>query len=400
MSHPLRVLVLNERDPHHPNSGGAEIHVHEIFRRLAARGWKVTQLVSQGRDTAAHELLDGVEIRRLGRIRFYYPRVAWTCMRETRRGDYDVVVECLNKVPFYAPVYSRVPVLSICHHLFGEVAFQQVAWPIAAAVWGAEQLIPPLYRKCEVVAISASSRDELIARGLAPERVRVSHCGIDHPDVEVETSTPRPPRVAYLGRLEPYKNVDILLRAMAKLSDRFPNAEILVIGRGGARASLEALARQLGIADRTRFTGFVSDAERNALLLGTRVCVCPSEKEGWGLTVIESNATGTPVVATDAPGLRDSVRHGETGFLVPTRDVDGFAARIAELLDDDALATRMSGAALEWSKEFDWDVAADEMADALHDAVRLGPTRPERAESERAESERAGSERAESEKDT
>ena len=370
MSEPLRVLILNERDPLHPKAGGAEIHVHEIFRRLAARGFPVTQLCSQGKGTAASEALDGVEMKRLGRLREYYARVALETRRATRAGEFDVVVECLNKVPFYAPVYSAVPVLAICHHLFGEVAFQQVPWPIAAGVWTLERPIPWLYRGCEVVSISESSRDELVARGLRPERVRVSHCGIEQPDLVVDTETPRPPRVAYLGRLEPYKNVDVLLEAMAKLSGRFPDAEILVIGRGSARESLEALAGSLGLAERTRFTGFVSDEERNELLLGTRVCVCPSEKEGWGLTVIESNATGTPVVATDAPGLRDSVRDGETGFLAPTRDVDAFANRIGQLLEDDALATRMSRDALAWSKGFDWDVAASEMAEALHDAVR------------------------------
>ena len=368
MSDPLRVLILNERDPHHPNAGGAEIHVHEIFRRLAARGVRVTQLSARGRGTSAREWIDGVEIRRLGRLRAYYPRVAWTCARETRAGSFDVVVECLNKVPFYSPVYSAVPVLAICHHLFGEVAFQQVAWPIAAGVWTAERPIPLVYRRCPVISISESSRDELVARGLSPERVRVSHCGIDPPDVVVDLETPRPPRVAYLGRLEPYKNVDVLLHAMARLGDRFPDAEIVVIGRGSASDGLKKLAEDLGIASRTRFTGFVSDEERNALLLGTRVCVCPSEKEGWGLTVIESNATGTPVVATDAPGLRDSVRDGETGFLVPTRSVDAFAERIGQLLEDDALSLRMSRAALDWSKRFDWDVAADEMAEALEAA--------------------------------
>jgi glycosyltransferase involved in cell wall biosynthesis len=160
-----------------------------------------------------------------------------------------------------------------------------------------------------------------------------------------------------------------MLRAMAKLAGRFPDVEILVIGRGSASESLQALAKQLGLAGRTRFTGFVSDEERNALLLETRVCVCPSEKEGWGLTVIESNATGTPVVATDAPGLRDSVRAGETGFLVPTRSVDAFAERIGQLLDDDDLALSMSRAALEWSKKFDWDRAADDMAEALEDTA-------------------------------
>ena len=93
VSAPARVLILNERDPHHPNSGGAEVHVHEIFRRLAARGTRVTWLVAQGRGTSAREVLDGIEIRRLGRIRSYYPRVALACAKETRAGLYDVVVE-------------------------------------------------------------------------------------------------------------------------------------------------------------------------------------------------------------------------------------------------------------------------------------------------------------------
>jgi glycosyltransferase involved in cell wall biosynthesis len=365
-----RVLVLNERDPRHPSAGGAEIHVAEIFSRLAAQGFEVTLATSSFPGSKPRERVDGLEIWRLGRLPTYYPRVAWTCARETRRGRYDVVVECLNKVPFYSPVYSAVPVLALCHHLFGEVAFLQVAWPIAATVWTAERLIPALYRRLPFVTISESSRADLIARGIPGERIRVIHCGIDRRALEADTHRPRRQRVAYLGRLEPYKNVDVMLRAMAQLEERFPSAEILVIGRGSVRERLEALTQELGLAGRTRFTGFVSNQERDALLAEVRVCVCPSAKEGWGLTVIESNALGTPVVATDAPGLRDSVRDGETGFLVPEGDVQGFANRIGALLSDDDLATRMSTAALDWSKQFDWDVAASEMAEALENARR------------------------------
>jgi len=370
MSLPCRVLILNERDPLHPQTGGAETHVHEIFRRLVAQGFEVTQAVSSFPGCTSRQELDGIQLLRLGGLATYYPRVAWTCRRETRRGNFDLVVECLNKVPFYSPLYSAVPVLAIVHHLFGEVAFRQVAWPIAATVWSAEQLIPPLYRKLDFVAISESSRQDLIARGIRGDRIRVSHCGIDHPEVDVDTTRPRPHRIVYLGRVEPYKHVDVMLRAAASLSDRFPDIEILVVGRGSALEALEALARELGIDERTRFTGFVSDQERNALLAGSRVCVCPSEKEGWGLTVIESAALGTPVVARDAPGLRDSVRAGETGFLVPGGDVKGFADGIARLLADDELAVRMSKASLDWSKWFDWDVAAAEMAEALERARR------------------------------
>ena len=368
MAVPCRVLILNERDPRHPKAGGAEVHVAEIFARLAARGFAVEWAASSFAGCAPHERVEGMAVRRLGRLPFYYPRAAWVCRRETRAGRFDVVVECLNKVPFYSPAYSAAPVLALCHHLFGEVAFQQVPWPVAAAVWSAERLVPLLYRTRPFLVISESSRADLVARGIPAPGIRVSHPGTRRPGLAVDPSEPRACRVAYVGRVEPYKRVDVLLHAMARLADRFPQAEILVIGRGSARPRLEALARELGLAPRTRFTGFVSDAERDALLAGARVCVCPSAKEGWGLTVIEANAVGTPVVASDVPGLRDSVRHGETGWLAPEGDVAAFAERIASLLESDALATRMARAALAWSRRFDWDVAADEMAEAIEAA--------------------------------
>jgi glycosyltransferase involved in cell wall biosynthesis len=359
---PCRVLILNERDPAHPKMGGAETHVSEIFGRLARQGYAVTHFASGYRGGAAAERINDIEILRLGSLPFYYPRAFWRTARQTRSGAFDVVVECLNKVPFYSPAYSRAPVLALCHHLFGEVAFQQVPWPVAATVWASERLIPPLYRSRPFLAISESSKTDLIARGIRAEKITVSHPGVARPSFSVDTTRPRGERVIYLGRLEAYKKVDVMLRAMAMLGDRFPDAEITIVGRGPAQSRLEALARELGLIDRTHFTGFVSDAERDNLLTDARVCVCPSEKEGWGLTVIESNAAGTPVVATDADGLRDSVRDGKTGFLVPEGDVSAFAARIGELLGDDARAVEMSTAALEWSRRFDWDTAAREMA--------------------------------------
>jgi glycosyltransferase involved in cell wall biosynthesis len=369
VAEPARVLILNERDPRHPRAGGAETHVYEIFGRLAERGWAVTHLAAGFRGGASRERVRGIEVRRLGPLPVYYPRAARVTRRETRGDRFDVVVECLNKVPYYAPLYAAKPVLALCHHLFGEVAFQQVPWPVAAAVFSSERLIPRLYRRSRFVAISDSTRRDLCRRGVAADRIRVSHPGIDHPATPPDVATPRARRVIYVGRLEAYKKVDVLLRAMARLAGELPDAEIVVVGRGPARPALEALAEELGLADRTHFAGFVTDAERDRLLAAARVCVCPSEKEGWGLTVVESNAMGTPVVATDADGLRDSVRDGKTGFLVADADVAGFARRIGELLRDDRLALEMSSAALAWARHFDWDVAAGEMADALADTI-------------------------------
>ena len=132
MPDPLRVLLLNERDPLHPKAGGAEVHVAEIAKRLAPRGIAMTQLAVGFAGGAARQRLDGLEVRRLGPLPVYYPRAVAATAWQTRRGRWDVVVEHLNKLPFCSPLYSARPVLAVNHHLFGESAFLQAPWPVAA----------------------------------------------------------------------------------------------------------------------------------------------------------------------------------------------------------------------------------------------------------------------------
>ena len=205
------------------------------------------------------------------------------------------------------------------------------------------------------------------------EQIGLLYNGITFPTRQPIQVSARPCRVAYLGRLESYKRIDRLLRACAALVERFPRLEIVLIGRGAERKRLEALARELGIAERTRFTGFVSDAERDTLLAGARVAVCPSVKEGWGLTVIECNALGVPVVATDAPGLRDAVRPGETGLLVPDGDAEAFTAGLRDaiggLLTHEPQLARLATEAHRWAQGFDWERSAEVMAEAVREAA-------------------------------
>jgi glycosyltransferase involved in cell wall biosynthesis len=363
------VLVLNERDPLHPRAGGAEVHVAEIAKGLAARGWRVTQLACSFPGAAPAQELPGLAVRRLGPLPLYYPRAVATTARETRRGHFDVVVEHLNKLPFCARAYARAPVLAVNHHLFGASAFLQVPWPLALGVVALERLIPLVYRDVPFLAVSESSRQDLVRRGIPAQRIGILHNGIQLPACEPRPVGERPLRLAYLGRLEPYKRVELLLRALARLAPRFPQLDLVIVGRGSERAALERRAAALGVAARVRFTGFVSDAERDACLAQARVCVCPSVKEGWGITVIEANALGLPVVATDAPGLRDAVRDGETGVLVPDAAPEAFAAGLAQalegLLGDPERLARLSAAARAWARRFDWDHSAQRMAEAL-----------------------------------
>ncbi len=374
MPSPCRVLILNERDPLHPAAGGAEVHVAEISKRMAAMGFELTQAAVGFPGAPAHERVEGLDVLRLGRIPSYYPRVVATCARETRRGRFDVVVEHLNKVPFCAPAYSAVPVLAVNHHLFGRSAFLQVAWPIAATVVAMEALIPWIYRRTAFLAVSQSSKEDLVARGISGDRIGLLYNGIRQPETAAPPISARPCRVSYFGRLERYKRVDLMLRALAPLVPRFPTLEIVIIGRGSQREALVRLAEQLGLAARTRFTGFASDELRDELLAASRLCVCPSVKEGWGITVVEANALGVPVVATDAPGLRDAVVHEATGVLVtdgaPELLVPRLSEAIGSLLADENRLARLAVAAIAWSRRFDWDASAAIMADAVERARR------------------------------
>ena len=367
-----RILLLNERDLHHPQAGGAEVHCFEIFRRLVAAGDEVTLLASDFAGASPEEMVQGIRVRRVGSRFGYYARVPAAYRRLRREAPLDVVVEDLNKFPFFARLWVREPVVVLAHHLFGRTAFRQVAFPIAAATVAAEWLVPRLYRGLPVVAVSPSTRDELARGGLRPTDVRVIPNGLDHTHYRPGPG-PRAasPTVLVLGRVEPYKRVDLLVDAVAAL----PGVRLVVAGTGTGLDAVRARVAACGVEDRVEVRGAVDEEEKVRLLQTAHVAASASEKEGWGLTVLEAAACGTPAVATDVPGLRDAVRDGETGLLVRPGDVPALAAALRRVLEDDALRERLGAAALRWAARFTWDSAAVEVSAVLDEARGAVPDR-------------------------
>src|SRR5262249_51367297 len=162
----------------------------------------------------------------------------------------------------FSPVYVKAPVLTIVPHLFGTTAFAEASWPVAAAVWAHERLIPAIYRGSPFLAISESTRKDLVARGIARERIAVSVCGLDHECYPPGGETTAHPSMLYVGRLRRYKAVDALLDAFAHVRERLPEARLTVLGDGPHRAALERRAAALGLGDAVTFTGFVPSAEK------------------------------------------------------------------------------------------------------------------------------------------
>jgi glycosyltransferase involved in cell wall biosynthesis len=355
----LRVLVVNWQDRKNPHAGGAELHLHEVFGRIARAGHDVDLLCSGFPGAARDEVIDDIRVRRVG-SRFTFPLYAHRAYEAlARENDYDIVVEDLNKIPLYTPRWKPRRLVVITHHLFGATAFREESVPVAGATWLAERPLGIGYRRVDFQAVSMSTRDDLVSRGIPAGRIEVIYNGVDveslTPDLNVRS---KQPLFSYLGRLKRYKRVDIVVRAFALLNGR--DARLEIAGKGDDRDRLEALVAKLKIEDRVRFRGYITEQEKRELLRRSWATVLASPKEGWGISNLESAACGTPVIAADSPGIRESVVDGDTGFLVPGSDVAAYAAAMRGLLDSPEMVTTLGANARRFAETFTWERAAME----------------------------------------
>jgi glycosyltransferase involved in cell wall biosynthesis len=373
----MRILVINWQDWTNPLAGGAEAHLRETFRRIAAKGHDVTLFCSSYPGAASEETIDGIRIVRKGgrnTFNFHVPRA----YRElTRSEHYDVVVDDVNKIPFYTPLFVRHPLVVISHHFFGSSIFLEAGRVLGSYVYAAEKLVDRIYRNERFLVVSESTLDEFVRRGFPRENFTLALNGLDHERLH-PTGVPKSahPTVGYFGRLKKYKSPDHLVRAFARVRRELPEAELVFIGRGDFQPELEQLAGELGVADSTRFAGFVSEEEKLRLLQELWVVVNPSMKEGWGIVNVEANACGTPAIAADSPGLRDSVRHGLNGLLYRYADVDGLADELLLVLRDPVLRGRLEQGALEFARSLSWDDTAETTLRVLQETIDRHGERP------------------------
>lgn len=368
----MRLLIVNWQDRLNPQAGGAEAHLHEIFSRLAARGHEVTMLVSGWPGAPDTELVDGIEVHRIARRYTFSARVRTHYLRHLADRPFDLVIEALNKVPVFTPVWSGRRCVLVVHHLFGATAFREASMPLAAATWLLERPISRVYKGVPVEAISVSTADDLVARGLRRQDIQVIYPGVDleffTPDEAVER--PSTPTFLYLGRLKRYKGIHLILRALARVKRNGVECRLVVAGRGEYLDALRKLASRLEIEHLVDFVGFVSEARKRDLMRSAWANVFTSPKEGWGITNLEAAACGTPTIASDSPGLRESVRHDVTGLLVPHGDVRALASAMEALARDPARVERLGVQANLFAAEFGWDRAADETEEHLRDVLR------------------------------
>ncbi|HJP84442.1 MAG TPA: glycosyltransferase family 4 protein [Gemmatimonadaceae bacterium] len=364
----MRILVLNWQDIANPQAGGAELHLQQIFSRIVARGHSVDLLCSGWAKVQSRANLDGIDIHRVG-TRHTYPFVARRYYRQhLAKNDYDIVIEDLNKVPLYTPLWEVRKLVALVHHLFGGTVFREASPPLAAAVWLSERPLGVLYRKIPFEAVSKSTADDLVRRGIPRNSIRVIYNGVDSQKLTPDPSERADkPVFVYLGRLKKYKRVDTVIRAFASLN--LDDATLEIAGSGDYRAALEGLAESLHIGERVKFLGFVPEEQKVHLLRRAWASVLASPKEGWGISNLEAAACGTPVIAANSPGIRESVVDGETGFLVPQDDPEAMAAAMRGLVQSPDLVNVLGAAGRKFAETFTWDRSANETLAHLEEVI-------------------------------
>lgn len=365
----LKILIFNWRDTKHVWAGGAEVFIHEIAKRWVKQGHKVTVLCGWDGLTNREEIVDGVQIIRRGGFYSVY-LFAFLYYILKFRGKYDLVIDCENGIPFFTPLFINIPKILLIHHVHQEVFRKHLKFPLSSlALLLESRLMPAMYINQPIVTISESSRMDILRRGWAQnENVEIVTPGLDPSIFTLSRKTDHPSFI-YLGRLKPYKNVDCALCAFAKVYKKIPNAKLTIAGDGECLNSLKKLSKRLNLENAVSFKGRVSDEERTKLLSESWVALQPSSIEGWGITVIEANASGTPVIASDVDGLKDSVVEGETGILVPVKKVDAFAQAMTNLVKNKDYLDRISKKAYIRSQDFDWQKSAQNFLRIINSKV-------------------------------
>lgn len=353
-----RVSMLAWRDLDDPEAGGSELHAHHVAQRWADAGIEVTMRTSYA---AGHPQLawrDGYRvIRKAGRY-LVFPRASFSEIMRWH-GDRDAIVEIWNGMPFFSPVWAYAPHVTWLHHVHADM-WQMTLPPRLAALGNfvESSFAPRLYRRTPIITLSESSRGELVHDlGFRPERVHVVPPGIDS-SFSASAAVPKSstPLVVAVGRLVPVKRFDALIDALASLRLRHRDLRAVIVGEGYERERLEARRHELDAQDWLELPGRVTDAQLVDLYRRAWVLTSASAREGWGMTITEAAACGTPAVATRIAGHRDAVAEGESGLLVD--DLSGIEPTLERVLSDATLRARLQQGALEHAARFTWERTA------------------------------------------
>jgi glycosyltransferase involved in cell wall biosynthesis len=349
----MRILMFSWKDIKNPAAGGAEVMTWEILKAMVSAGHKVCLFTSRyTQDSNDHEKVDGVEVYRAGgRFGVYF----WAVLYYLRffRGRFDVIVDQVNTVPFFTPLYVTEKKIAFVPQLARELWFYETRFPISIVGYLLEPIFLFLYSKTLTITISRSSEIDLNRNGVRNVKVVPVVSNITPLSVLPALSDDIL-SVGFVGRMVRGKRALDVLDAFSIIRKEIKVAKLFLLGRGTKQylKLVEEKINDLGLNGSVKVLSNVSDGERDSVVSRLRVLLVTSVKEGWGLVVTEANSFGVPAVVYNVDGLRDSVKNGVTGIVCQNNTPADLARNVIKIYKDAVLYECLRRNAWEDSKKF------------------------------------------------
>lgn len=345
----MNILWLSWRDIKNPQAGGAERVAIEIARRFVGENHKVYIFSANFKNAKHKQNIGGINIIRRGnrltcRIHAFFFYIS-------NKNRFDLVIDEINTLPFFSPLYANGKNITIIHQLAREYWFTQVIWPLSLIGYVLEPIYLRLYRHTPTIVISPSTQKDLTKLGF-------KNTFVTKPGINIKSTFPskKADLILFIGRLTRAKQVVDAIRAFKLIVNILPSYRLLVIGRGDQKYTqeLKSLTQKLKLQQSVKFTGFITENLKVSLLKKTKIVMIPSLREGWNLVATEANATGAVPIAYNVPGLRDSIKNGQTGLLVKPNHQE-LARSTLSLLKNEQTRYKIARRGYNWSKNFDWE---------------------------------------------
>ena len=348
----MKILWLAHRDPMNPRAGGAERTIYEIAMRLTKNGHKITILSGGWNNCKFTQNLQGIEIHRFKTN--FGPHLALPVFLV--KNHFDIVVNDLgHAVPWFFSTILNKNNIAFFRHLHARSLPGQVPPLLAKLISSIERCYFIIYHDVIFVTESTTSRDDLLKLGIRHNRIVMNPPGVNTTLFRPGTKT-NYPSVVYFGGMRKYKRPQEALFLFHALLRKFHDLRLIIIGTGPEEFRMKRLASDLNIQEYSEFKGRLSTEQLAATVASAWINIHTSITEGWGLSIIEASATGTPTVAYDVPGVKDVIEDGKNGIKVEDCNREALANAALKILSDPA---GWWSSSIDVAKKYSWDKTAD-----------------------------------------
>ncbi len=364
----MKILIINWRSITDPLKGGAEVVTFEHARRWTSKhNAEITWICAKYDKNKDFEEFEGIKFLYLGNelrrdsifsllLSFpYFFFLVYQTYQNKFKGKVDVVIDQIHGIPFLTPLYVKEKVILYIHEVAGEIWNKMFPFPINSLGIFLERMLLKFYKKITVITGSNSTKKDLLDLGFNSKSIKIVEHGINLKPINKKTKKFTSFTILFLNRMVKMKGPERALEIFKKLKKEVPEAKLIMIGKGEKEYinELKEISKNLGINKDVEFLGFISEEEKISYLQNSHVLINTSFKEGWGLVNIEANTQGTPAVAFDVEGCRDSIKNGINGYI--SKDENDFVKNILKIRSID-----LSESSIEFSRKFDWEIKSED----------------------------------------